>query len=53
MKEPWIEVNHKALEDYKSEAVIGSVKIRFDKNFNFINRLMFRLVFGIKINKIK
>ena len=37
----------------KSIFEIGNIKIYNIKRFNWFNRLMFKLVFGIKIKKIK
>ena len=37
----------------KSKLIIGNFTIYFDKNFNWFNRLMIRLVFGLNIQKIK
>lgn len=38
---------------YKSEMVVGRIKIRFEQRFNWLNRLMFKIFFGIKITNIK
>ena len=38
--------------EYKSKLVFGNVSIMLTKKFNWFNRLMFKLVFGIKIEKI-
>ena len=37
--------------DYKSRLVVGNITVRFTKKFNWFNRLMIRLVFGLKIEK--
>ena len=39
--------------DNKSILEIGNIKIYNTKKFNWLNRLMFRLFFGIKITNIK
>lgn len=39
--------------DYKSELVIGHLTIRLEKRFNWLNRLMFKLFFGVKITNIE
>ena len=37
----------------KSKLVLGKLTIFFDKKFNWFNRLMLRLVFGLKIENVK
>ncbi len=37
----------------KSKIIIGNLTIFNTKKFNWINRLMFKLVFGIKVENIK
>ena len=39
--------------NYKSKIVVGNITIMLEKKFNWFNRLMFKLVFGIKIENIK
>ena len=39
-------------DEFKSEFVIGNIYIRFTKKFNWFQRLMLRLVFGLNIHKI-
>ena len=39
--------------NYKSKIVVGNVTIMLEKKFNWFNKLMFKLVFGIKIENIK
>lgn len=39
-------------EEFKSELVIGNVTVRFTKSFNWFNRLMLKLVFGLNIHNI-
>ena len=34
---------------YKSELVVGNISVRFTKKFNWFNRLMLKLVFGLEI----
>lgn len=38
---------------YKSELVIANMTIRLEKRFNWLNRLMFKLFFGITIKNIE
>lgn len=38
--------------EYKSKLNFGGVYIFFTKKFNWFNRLMLRLVFGLKIEKV-
>jgi hypothetical protein len=37
----------------KSKLVLGKFTIFFDKKFNWFNRLMLRLVFGLNIENVK
>ena len=37
---------------YKSKLTLGGVDIMFTKKFNWFNRLMLRLIFGLKIGKV-
>ena len=50
---PFLEISHEINEElnYKSKLVIGNITVRFTKKFNWFNRLMIRLVFGLKIEK--
>lgn len=52
-RKPFLEINHEINEEfnYKSKLVIGNITVRFTKKFNWFNRLMIRLVFGLKIEK--
>ena len=43
----------KLSDNNKSILEIGNIKVYNIKKFNWFNRLMFKLVFGIKIKKIK
>ena len=38
---------------FNSKIVIGDMTYYIKKKFNWFNRLMIRLVFGIKIEKVK
>lgn len=38
--------------DYKSELTIGNITIRFTKKFNYLNRLMMKLVFDWDIKNL-
>lgn len=40
-------------ENSKSILEIGNIKVYNIKKFNWINRIMFKLLFGIKIKNIK
>ena len=40
-------------ENSKSLLEIGNIKVYNIKKFNWLNRIMFKLVFGIKIKNIK
>lgn len=40
-------------DDNKSILEIGNIKVYNIKKFNWFNRLMFKLIFGIKIKNIK
>lgn len=37
---------------YKSKLTLGGVDIMLTKKFNWFNRLMLRLIFGLKIEKL-
>ena len=39
-------------DEFKSELVIGNVIVHFIKSFNWFNRLMLKLVFGLNIHNI-
>ena len=39
--------------EYKSKLNFGGIYIFFTKKFNWFNRLMLRLVFGLKIEKVE
>lgn len=53
-QEPLIEIEYRKKEEkYNSIIIIGNMKIRNIKKFNWFNRLMFKLIFGIKIKNIK
>ena len=38
---------------YRSELIVGAITVRFTKKFNWFNRLMMKLVFGLDIKDIK
>ena len=38
---------------YRSELILGNITVRFTKKFNWFNRLMLKLVFGLNIKNIK
>ena len=53
-QEPLIEIDYRKKEEkYHSILIIGNMKIRNTKKFNWFKRVMFKLVFGIKIENIK
>lgn len=39
--------------EYKSKIVYGNVEIFLEKHINWFHRLMIRLIFGIKVEKVK
>lgn len=52
-QEPLLEVRHRtSKEKIQSKIIIGNITIYNIKKFNWFRRLMFKLVFGIKIEKI-
>ena len=52
--EPLIEIDYRKEEEkYHSILIIGNMKIRNTKKFNWFKRVMFKIVFGIKIENIK
>ena len=55
MDKPLLEISNTLTVNpvYKSEMIIGSMTIRFEKRFNWLNRLMFKLFFGLNIKNIK
>lgn len=53
-QEPLIEIDYRKKEEkYHSILIIGNMKIRNTKKFNWFKRVMFKIVFGIKIENIK
>lgn len=38
---------------YKSEMIIHNITIRFEKRFNWLNRFMFKVFFGLIIRNIE
>lgn len=53
-QEPLIVIKYrKKNEKYKSKFIIGNIEINNIKKFNWFNRLMFKLFFGIKIENRK
>lgn len=53
-QEPLIKIDYRKKEEkYHSILIIGNMKIRNTKKFNWFKRVMFKLVFGIKIENIK
>lgn len=38
---------------YKSKLIIGNITIRFTKKFNWFNRFMLKLIFGLNVKNIK
>ena len=37
---------------YKSKIIYGNIEIMLEKNINWFHRLMIRLIFGIKVEKV-
>lgn len=54
MDKPLLEISNTVITNpiYKSEMIIGSMTIRFEKRFNWLNRLMFKVFFGLTIKNI-
>lgn len=53
-QEPLIEIDYRKKEEkYYSILIIGNMKIRNTKKFNWLQRKMFKLVFGIEINNLE
>ena len=52
---PFIEIGNEFYTNanYKSELTFGNITIRFTKRFNLLNRIMFKVFFGLKITNIK
>lgn len=38
--------------DVKSKLIVGNITIYLDKKFNWFNRLMLKLLFGLRLEKI-
>lgn len=53
-QEPLIEIDYRKKEEkYHSIFVIGNIRIRTIKKINLFRGLMYKLFFGIKVEKIK
>lgn len=53
-QEPLIKIDYRKKEEkYHSILIIGNMKIRNTKKFNWLQRKMFKLMFGIEIENIK
>ena len=53
-QESLIEIDYRKKEEkYHSIFTIGNIRIKNTKKINWFNRLMFKMLFGIKIEKIK
>lgn len=50
LKEP---IKSFTLVKYKSKIVYGNVTIFLEKHINWFHRLMIRLIFGIKVEKVE
>lgn len=45
--------NHFDITNYKSKIIIGNLEIANIKHFNKLNKLMFKYLFGVKIEDIE
>lgn len=53
-QEPLIEIDYRKKEEkYHSILIIGNMKIRNTKKFNWFQRKMFKIFFGIEINNLE
>ena len=54
-QEPLIEIDYRKKEEekYRSILIIGNMKIRNTKKFNWFQRKMFKIFFGIEINNLE
>lgn len=50
---PLISYNYKGQFKPKSKIIIGRMEIYLEKHFNWFNKLMFKIFFGLKIENIK
>lgn len=52
---PLIEISKEFYDDtnYKSELIISNITIRLTKKFNLLNRVMFKIFFGLDIKNIR
>ena len=51
---PLLIINKEYWDDYnaQSKLIVGNITIYLDKKFNWFNRLMFKLLFGLRLEKI-
>ena len=51
---PLLTINREYFEDYnaQSKLIVGNITIYLDKKFNWFNRLMLKLLFGLRLEKI-
>ena len=53
-QEPLIEIDYRKKEEkYYSILIIGNMKIKNTKKFNWLQRKMFKIFFGIEINNLE
>lgn len=50
---PFVEISNESNEKtYKSSLILGHIKINLTQSFNWFQRLMIKLIFGLKIERI-
>ena len=51
---PLLKINREYYDDYnaRSKLIVGNITIYLDKKFNWLNKLMLRLLFGLKLEKV-
>ena len=40
-------------EKYNSKLILGNLTLKTDKNINLFHRIMFRILLGVKVERIK
>lgn len=52
---PYLEIGREYFYNpvYKSELKIMNITLRLEKKFNWLNRIMFKLFFGIEVTNIR
>ena len=51
---PLLTIDREYWDNYnaQSKLIVGNITIYLDKKFNWFNRLMFKLLFGLRLEKI-